>query len=679
MRLDGLTVVPKYARTTVTLDSGLGLVTSSADVTVLAGSIPVSKGPLALVEGDVTGKTQVVVGVFLPPTGANIGGLPLLGVVSITVNKDRAADLKSTLGLGGILDEGAGYLPSVDAPAELKTTLNGGLQYDSIALTADDIWFGPVELKHLSLGYSPTADLWQGAATLLLPTPNPLEVGGTLAIQHGQFKSASASVDNLNVDLGSGVFLQRVSVSMAVNPLMLGGGIGISLGPQVAGYAAVKIDGNFSYTYSDPGLLHVDGALQMVGIPVASAFVNYRTSGEVDFGGELHLGLPNPAALKPEDQPVYIKGFISGFVDGTTAFDVEAGVQVSLKALQLLTLKADLLVSNIGVAGCGQVGFIDAGFGYTWATHHLTLMGPWLCDVGPWRSANPVTGAADVGRSAAATPSGVGSITLAQGSSVLKLTGRGGLPKVVLTGPGGQHVAVPTGSTEPVVNSRYVILQDPSAGVTYIGIHHGEGRWNIALEPGSAPVTGVQSAGLLPQPSVQARVSGRGRMRTLSWTVRREPDQTVTFYEQTKNGQRVLTSTTSATGHLRFAIPADEPGGPQTVVAEVFSHGMPRAHLTVASLRAPAPLIPGRPRHLRVKAAPQGGVTVTWSPAQNAQSYLVRLAIAHGPVIDRLLPGTARQVTITSVARITSARVTVTARRTDGASGPAASATFSTS
>jgi hypothetical protein len=152
----------------------------------------------------------------------------------------------------------------------------------------------------------------------------------------------------------------------------------------------------------------------------------------------------------------------------------------------------------------------------------------------------------------------------------------------------------------------------------------------------------------------------------------------VTFYEQTKNGQRVLTSTTSATGRFRFTIPADDPGGRQMIVAEVLSHGMPREHLNVASLSAPAPVVPGRPGHLRVKAAPGGGVTVSWSPAPNAQGYLVSLAISHGPVIDRLLPATARQVTLTSNARITSGRVTVTARRTDGSAGPSASATFST-
>jgi hypothetical protein len=666
MRLNGLTIVPKYTATKVTLDTGLGLVRSSSDVTVLAGAIRVLEGPLLLEEGDVTGKADALAGVLVPPLGSTVGGLPLDGPLAVHVTRAQGTELVSVVNLGAILPP---PIPKVDAGADFKTTLAGGLQSDSLAVSVDDVFLGPVELKHVVLAYSEVDDLWQGAATLVLPTPNALAISGSLAIQHGQFKSVAAQVDNLNTDLGSGVFLQRVQVSVAVNPLMLGGGLGITLGPQVQGKAAVRIDGNFAYTFSDPGLLHVEGLLQLAGIPVASAFVNYRTSGEIDFGGQLQLGLPNPSAKDPTDQPVYIQGAINGFVDGTAAFDVEAGVKVNLKPLGVVGLQADLLASNVGIAGCGRIAFITGGFGYTWATGQLTLMGPWLCDVGPWRSANPAAAADASAASARRT------LVLPGGGSLVKLTGAGGAPKAILTGPGGQQVRVPTGSTSPVINDRFVVLQDPSDDVTYIGIHNSAGRWTISPEPDSAPFARIQDAALLPAPSVHAHVSGLGRTRVLTWHVGAEPRQRVVFYEKGSGGMRELASTATTNGRVRFT-PADGPGGRRTIVAEVLSDGRPRVQLTVASYEAPTPIRPGRPRGIRVRPAASGGVAISWTAAADAQAYLVQLVSAHGVVAERLVPATARHLTLSPPVPIQVGTVTVIGRRTDGLSGPGANATY---
>src|SRR3982750_2286167 len=47
------------------------------------------------------------------------------------------------------------------------------------------------------------------------------------------------------------------------------------------------------------------------------------------------------------------------------------------------------------MAACGQLFFVSAGFGYTWETHQLTLMGP-MCDVGDWRVFSDAAWGADL-------------------------------------------------------------------------------------------------------------------------------------------------------------------------------------------------------------------------------------------------------------------------------------------
>ena len=136
--------------------------------------------------------------------------------------------------------------------------LDSGLQESTVNVHRENLQVGPLLIKHVNIAYDPIQDLWKGSAKVELPTPNKLDIGAGLAWQHGAFKAAYGEVDNLNFQIIPGIALQRVKLLVGVDPLVLGGGIGLTGGPQISGKSAIRVDGDFSYTFSTPGRLRVD-------------------------------------------------------------------------------------------------------------------------------------------------------------------------------------------------------------------------------------------------------------------------------------------------------------------------------------------------------------------------------------------------------------------------------------
>ena len=107
------------------------------------------------------------------------------------------------------------------------------------------------------------------------------------------------------------------------------------------------------------------------------------------------------------------------------------------------------------------------------------------------------------------------------------------------------------------------------------------------------PIRQIREAYGLPKPVVHARVSGRGRTRTLSWRLRPIPGQKVQFAEYGTDVRHLITTTAKASGRVRFT-PQTGPAGRRRIVAIVEQYGLPRATLTLASFRAPGPPRPAR-------------------------------------------------------------------------------------
>ncbi len=656
--VDGLTATPDAPAQTITFTSTS--VKSQGTVTVDAGTIPVLHGVWSATWSDPTGRQSIDLGAnFLsPPNGSQLFTLDLAPEMKSTANNDGSLDLNTSVTLPIF---GTPVIPIADL--HLKTDSVHGLRANELYVHEDTVMLGPLELDGFDLRFDPTHGTMSGAATLVLPTPNRLKIGATVAFDNQGFKSASAQVDNLNFAISSGIFLQRIKVAIGVRPLSLGGGIGISAGPSVTGKSAVRIDGNFSYTFSDPGKLHVDGALALVSIPIATAYFDYLTSGSVDFGAQVHFGLPNVTAPVSTAQPVVLQGFLTGWVDGNRAFDVESQVDAQVLGVQMAGV--DLLVSNVGIAGCGKLAFFAGGFGYTWATKQLTVMGPFLCDVGAWRpvqaSASQATSSRTLGFSA--------------DDQLVRIVGTTAPPQVTLRGPGGQAIQTPAFGQPGVVNNSFVVLQDPQTNTTYVAINHATGSWTLAPTAGSSPISSIQSASKLPPVKITAKVTrvAHSSRYALHYRLAPLPRQVVTFSESGPQTHSVLGTATAPTGTLRFT-PAPGKGGRRKIVALVTQNGMPRKQLTVATYTAPAPPTLAAPAALTAKLR-SGVVTLRWHPVPGAFRYVITgTDSAKGP-LRAVASGTAHQVTVTSVRPITAATLTVRATSPAGHLGRSATTT----
>jgi hypothetical protein len=221
----------------------------------------------------------------------------------------------------------------------------------------------------------------------------------------------------------------------------------------------------------------------------------------------------------------------------------------------------------------------------------------------------------------------------------------------------------------------FMVLQDPTDRVTYIAVQHSAGTWRVAPEPGSSTITRIRDAALLPSPHVTARLSGHGRHRTLKWRLRPEPGQRVTFWEKGRDSAHTIGTVKRTSGTLHFTI-ANGSAGRRTIVAQVLSHGRPRADLTVARFRAPGPATPARPRHLKVTSARGGAVRVSWKRSTDAQQYIVEVDTGDGAHLIRFASGRARGITVRNVVPIRHAKIKVTAALLTGLRGRAATARY---
>jgi hypothetical protein len=170
---------------------------------------------------------------------------------------------------------------------------------------------------------------------------------------------------------------------------------------------------------------------------------------------------------------------------------------------------------------------------------------------------------------------------------------------------------------------------------------------------------------------VTARIGGRGRARTVSWSVKPIAGQRVRFAEIGKDVRNVIATAKGRRGSARFR-PADGPAGTRRIVALVDQDGHPRTTLNVTSYRAPGMPKPGKPRQLRITRR-GARVTVRWRVHDGRPfRHAVYLKVSDGRRLLRVLPAKRRSVTLRGVARRLKVTATVTGLTAANGKGPAA-------
>gem|GEM_PF-1612687 len=232
---------------------------------------------------------------------------------------------------------------------------------------------GIFEITKASFAYSNLSGTETYAATVgvVLPGTSGTEIAGSFTLSNGQYAQGSVEGNQLSVALGStGGFLQTINAALDApwngQPWRIEGGVGLSVGPAVAGVTAAELRGNIEYkfphveeaygTFSATGTLYISGsALGVAQVSLSNA-------------NGLHLRL----SLGPGDGTtglgygslINVKGVLTGQV--TPEFLKLSGTGTF--SLLWFGASGEVVLSSKGFAGCGRVsdGVTTKESGFIW-------------------------------------------------------------------------------------------------------------------------------------------------------------------------------------------------------------------------------------------------------------------------------------------------------------------------
>jgi hypothetical protein len=617
------------------------ITSSGAAVTVKLGDTVLFKRAidLTLPKG-----STASIGSFDVNGGGDLLGFPLKGSVAIKF-RGGGVEVPVHLGLPALFG-------GVTGDVTVRADNVAGVHLRELHVKVGDALIGPLEIKDLFFDYDAESASWQGGANVILPPqpPGP-SLKSQIAFVRGELDHLGAELTlpepGVVLDPFAVTHLKKIRFALSTKPsLRLTGGVTVNAGPTIAGVAAVGVDGDLTFTLGDPAIFRVDGRVNLVSIPLGSAYFELRTNGYVGFGGHLGYAFSGFSATADLDGWLF-----------KSAFSVGASASICLGDLGCAG--GDVVFSSVGFAGCAHTFIADFGAGYKWGDG-LDLMFSG-CDVGPYKAT-----------AAAAQAGAPGARTLRFGKGVpsgfVAVTGQGAPPHVALVGPGGARIEDTPGTKAQTATS--LAFHNPQTDTTYFVLKRpASGTWTVEPLPDSAPVTGVQAADGLQDPKVTGavrRAAGGGRTRVLSYNVTPRPGQKVTFAEQGKGAARPIGGVAKAgRGTIRFQ-PADGPGGTRKIIALVSSYGKPRARLTVASYVAPPPPKPATPKRLKARRSGTR-LVVSWARAANARRYEVRATLSDGRRLLVRQKGT--RLTIPAFATKARATITVAGLKPDGTRG----------
>ena len=576
-------------------------------------------------------------------------GIPLTGIGVVFTESGKAV-VTPTLKLDFFPFN---YFGALTVNGTFTTGNDSGAEFSGFEIKIPEIDVLAMQIKEVDLKYQ-GPETWSGSAKVVLDFDDHLEIGAGFGIKQGHFAFLKGSVGNLNAAIATGVFLQGLAFEVATNPTTLKGQVTLSAGPSIAGKTALSVDGSITAVLADPWIVEVDGDAKLASkLELGSAFVRFSSAGLFEFGGKAQWEL----------SIVKIEGAVAGWIAGLHNFDVEGSVKGCV-SLYVYTpcAGAKALVSNLGIAACVEVLGEGVGVGTHWGEDFDAFTG---CDLGPWRPVKPTAETSSVAQHFQ-IPAGLPSIAWS-------INGAGGLPPdVTLKGPGGEEVAVTRGT--PYVSNAHFFAGEALNGQSYLVVKNPPaGDWTIT-DTGAVPITAIRQANGLPKPAVRASVTGSGRARVLHWHLKPIAGQKVSFAEIGKDVRRVIGTTTSAQGSLRFQA-ANGPAGVRKIEALVEQDGRPRATLPLTSYRAPAPPKPGRTSALRLTRKGKT-VTVRWSAAPAGFRHAVYVTMSDGRSLLRLTGARAHSVALGGIASTLTVKVTVTSLSPENGKGPAAHATL---
>ncbi|HEX6022860.1 MAG TPA: hypothetical protein VFZ00_12745 [Solirubrobacter sp.] len=546
---------------------------------------------------------------------------PLAGELSFTPD----ADGSSRLGL--LVSLPLPGMESVTGDVAVKVNPGGDLAFDRLRLEVGALPVPGFELGNVRFLYDRTENQWEGAAEVSLPTVSRVRVGVAVTVRNGRFSAFAGSIDGLNQHLAYGVFLQRLGVRVGVDPIHLGGDIGITAGPKVGGVGIVGLNGSFDLDTAGgdetvdmgdykvrvvyPGSISLSGSGTIFDIPLRTVSARWYFSQFPWIEVSTSLGID----VKSGDLTVFkAMGTIGGSLYRT---DLDLYGEGGVTVFDIDVAKASVVASTRGIGACGSVyGVGSIGAYKRWGERFTQI---YWCDMRRLRSevTGRVSAAAAGGERALALPSG-------ERRALVRFTGSNGAPQVVLHGPGGRTIATPAaGEANASKRGSFVAIRDDKHGYTDVLIKNPGAGWTYETVPGSTAVKGVKTAGEAPKVRVRANVKRTGKRAVLRWKLNGLAGRRVTFMESGPGAPpRVLARTTATSGSKRFK-PYVTRMRKRQIVAIVDQDGAPHTRKVVARYTAPKLGRVGKVRGLRAVRKRSGKVAVFWTRTRAAASYRV--------------------------------------------------------
>ncbi len=612
------------------------------------------------------------------PQAAELLGFPLAGSASLTFPDPGESVITVNVGLPSVLGGFTGT-------AGIRTTASGGVVLNELRIEVGEVTLGKLTLGELYFVYSRPEALWEGGASLTLPTPKPLTISAQLAIQNNRFKRIWAQVSGLNQPIASAIYLQAIRAGISVDPLDLTAGVSLSAGPTISRKRVLGIDGDMRLRFPSPEanyyLFALTGKLSVADIPLASAFAQFTSNGFFEMGGKVDV----TASVG------YFTAGIQGWMT-KNAFNIDGDGEVGLdvNGSRVALLGGHGTLSTTGMAACGEIPILDigGGFGVRWGVGAEAF---WGCDLSPYRATRPAdapaqpeiaAGAKAVrtdlrrGRLLLAGPSGhLLEIPAKQEKALVTVSGRSAPPRVAILDEDGQTLlSTPADGTEALTKGMLVTTDPKAKTTTILWKAPPAGKAWVVAQQGSSSVTKVDLALPAPKRTFGVAVGGSGHQRTLRWkiTPALEAGETVQLAEEGAEAGTQLVSTAKSSGVVPFA-PQGGKAGKRNIMATVVAGGLPGKAQTVATYTAPPPAVPARASSLTLKRS-SSGVLASWTPGAGGvkpAKWRAVVRVAHSQRKQLLVVGGSQtRIRIPNINPSDAVSVVLTAADPAGIEGP---------
>jgi hypothetical protein len=618
-----------------------------------------------------------------PPGGVALLSLRVLDEAEVRFPEAGTATIAMSVGLPP-------QMPGAGGDVTLRSTEAQGIILDHLKIEVQTgVLSDYLKLGSLSVEYDRLDQEWTGHAELGLPgiKGKEFDLEVEIKIKNGRFKSIYGAVDGLEIDLGEGIFLQRIRAGVGVDPLDLQGGLGISAGPKILGTQLFSSDGDLRVTFPSERapftLFQIAGGTKMLDyIDLSQGVLRFATNGFFEARG----GMSRTFGIGYFDAD--IGGWFT-FSKVNLSGNAEAGIALLGDKIKLA--EAHAVLSTKGIAACGEIPVIKVGggVGVKWGGDVGVFTG---CDLGPYSEARPegIPDGFGVRAYTAATRAPV--VTLGKGlrSANVAVHGRGAPPRVKLVDAAG-HVLVDA-TQEQLSPKAMVLFDEENATTQIVWKAPPKGKYFVVAAGDSAPIAKVQQAVDAGPVKVRATVRGTGAKRTLTWKVTPalQRGQELTLGEAaslTGAGHDILTTTKSA-GSRAF-VPQDGRGERRVVSATLVTEGFGRPPMVAGRFSAPRQVRPGVPKGVSLRRHGRS-VTLTWAPGKTgvpAGGWRVRLEAGSLRALSTVVSANKRSVTLEDVpaelavrgevAGLTQSRMAGTAGKATIAAGVARSGTAS--